>query len=48
MTTIESLVTSLNEDYVRDPGNKVWNLATKHRAINKGYTKIQEELNWNE
>ena len=44
MTTIETYTTNLNEDYIRDPNNKVWNLNAKHRAINKGYTKVQSDL----
>lgn len=44
MTAIETFVTQLNEDYLRDPNNKVWNLSAKHRAINKGHSKVQSDL----
>lgn len=46
-TTLASLRTMLNEDYVRDPKDKIWNQATKNRALNKWYIKVQQELNWN-
>ena len=46
MTTIETYATRLSEDYVRDPNNKVWNINTKYRAVNKGYTKVQQDLGW--
>jgi len=48
MTTIENFRSRLNEDYVRDPNNHVWNLSTKDRAINKGYTRVQQDLNRNQ
>lgn len=46
-TTLASLRTMLNEDYVRDPKDKIWNQSTKNRALNKWYIKVQQELNRN-
>lgn len=48
MTSLATLRTELNEDYIRDPNNKVWNTDTKDRALNKWYQQVQKDLQWSE
>ena len=46
MTSLSTFVTRLSEDYVRDPRHTVRNEATKKRAINKWYTRVQQDIWW--
>ena len=47
MATLTQYISRLNEDYLRDPKNRIWNVWAKERAVNKWYTKVQQELWWN-
>lgn len=44
MTTIAELRTIISQDYLRDPKNKVFTQDTVDRAINKGLTRLEQEL----
>lgn len=46
MTTIGTLLTQMNEDYLRDPRYKIWNQNSQTRAIQKWYTQVQADLGW--
>lgn len=46
MTTIGTLLTQMNEDYLRDQRYKIWNQNSQTRAIQKWYTQVQADLGW--
>lgn len=44
MTTLATLLTQMNEDYLRDPNYRIWNQNSQTRAIQKAYTQVQSDL----
>lgn len=46
MTSLNSFRTELREDYLKDPNGKIWNNSMVDRAINKGYSQVQSDLNY--
>lgn len=44
MTSIATLLTQMNEDYLRDPNYKIRNQNSQKRAIQKAYTQVQADM----
>lgn len=44
MTSISTLLTQMNEDYVRDANYKIWNQNSQTRAIQKWYIQVQSDM----
>jgi hypothetical protein len=44
MATIQELRQIISQDYLRDPNNRVFPVTTVDRAINKGITRLEQDL----